>query len=320
MYKKILLFAVPFIAALGLVYFLEITEAQALPPSISGRFYKFDVVAAAGQFNLNSQPPTINSAGTVAFINSIIVRTEGSHGFDQILARNITGQMVNVTSTNIPSSGYRYFSNGMQLNDVDKVVASSQRSTSPTAEGDSISEVRIWDATQLESSVLVASIVNVNNTGTTYDWQGEAYAASLNNLNQPVFVGGGRVNSGIRPNFNSLIGNFGDVARPVVDDNGNIVTKETNSTGSRIRFHTYNFATSTEIATVSATSFSELGEAPGVSDSGEVIAFYGNLATGALSGPGIFLSIPQSGGGRTIRKITGMKYDMAPLPGGTEVV
>lgn len=308
MYKKILLIVVSFVAALGAIYFLETTEAQTPPPSISGRFYKFDVVAE--DLGFNPRPPTINKGGTVAFVT----RASEESNFEQIFARKVNGQLTTVTSPNVPNFVSRYFSYGVQLNDANKIVANSWSRT----DGASFYELRIWDATQLESSTPVATALNswVGDPPITYDWVGSMSYASINNLGQPVFLnynlGATRLTSGIRPDFSSVNGAYGI---PFIDDGGNIVLKDVTSSGSPIRLYPYNLGTSTNIATVSSTTFSDLGDTPGISDLGQVVAFYGNLATGANAGPGIYLSIPQSSGARSIIKVNGVKNEMAPLPG-----
>lgn len=134
--------------------------------------------------------------------------------------------------------------------------------------------------------------------------------------------------TGIRPNFNlgqvDARWNFG----PVLDDNGNILFRVETSSSQAIRLSNYNLTTVTTIAEVNAANFSSLGGNPGISDDGEVIVFQGvlnadgptpnyNQTHQTTSGPGIFASIPISGGSRKIIRIANRKVENMNLLYGT---
>jgi len=89
----------------------------------------------------------------------------------------------------------------------------------------------------------------------------------------------------------------------MIADNGNVVVRAGNLATSPIRLYNHTLTTATDIATVSPTTFSALGQSPGISDDGAVIVFYGvlnadpgtnppnpnyNQTLQTTAGPGIF--------------------------------
>jgi RHS repeat-associated protein len=97
------------------------------------------------------------------------------------------------------------------------------------------------------------------------------------------------------PQTNTIIstGPFGEFSRDLLSpntpilmmgDNGMVVGRMGSSATSPIRLFSQDLASHTDIAT--SASFSALGQNPGISDSGEMVAFYGNRIS---DGPGIFL-------------------------------
>lgn len=95
----------------------------------------------------------------------------------------------------------------------------------------------------------------------------------------------------------------------MVADNGRVVLRAGENSTDPIRlYENFNLSSVTDIATVSANTFSVLGQSPGISDDGEIVVFYGDLTAGGATalnttgGPGIFANIPVGGGmRRTLR-------------------
>jgi hypothetical protein len=102
-------------------------------------------------------------------------------------------------------------------------------------------------------------------------------------------------------------------ARPVLADDGTIVVRSGSTASDPIVMLDYLMNTVQMVAGPSM-GFTALGVAPGISDDGKFIAFYGNLsAAGATNlattpGPGIFLSAPATGG-RHIIRVAGVTPD-----------
>ena len=284
----------------------DVMIAQATPTSISGKFYKFDEVAKVGADNLTfiGGNVSINDNGTVAFVGL-------TSGVGQVFARNVTGPLRAVTNPTVPDPGRNI--GDVQINNSNKIITMSGWGDII----DGVREVRVWNGDAVESSVLAAN-AHFGSSPPAYDmWQ--IWAVSLNNTGLPAFTGGGQaVFTGYRDTgFTSAANNNISISAPIaVADNGSVVLKEHNL--APIKLYSNNLQTSTDIATISSSTFSSLGKSPGISDDGEIIAFYGDLATGSNAGPGIFLSIPKPTGGRQIYKVAGrLKREMAPLAGGT---
>lgn len=157
---------------------------------------------------------------------------------------------------------------------------------------------------------------------------------SLNNIGQSIFSAGTingtgtQLVTGTRPTFNqqTVSTTATELLRPMIADNGNVIVRAGNTNTSPIRLYNYALTSPIDIATVSAPTFSELGQSPGISDDGEVIVFYGNLTTmGATAlqtnpGPGIFASIVDGTTRRTIRIAGRLVEDVNSLAGNLDGV
>ncbi len=136
---------------------------------------------------------------------------------------------------------------------------------------------------------------------------------TINNAGQVAFVadqGTGLVNSYVLATakggneFNTYPAFLG--AAPMIADDGSIVVRPGSTDGNPILLFNYDLTSSETIAS-SGSGFTAMGRMPGISDDGQLVAFYGVLspagaaAFGTTEGPGIFLSYPSSGARRTIR-------------------
>jgi len=157
-------------------------------------------------------------------------------------------------------------------------------------------------------------------------------SVAMNNSGQIVFivngVSTGQLVTGVRPSFSThtIATPVSDsTIQPAIADNGDIVLREGSNPTAPIRLYNYALTNGIDIATVSSTTFSELGKAPGISDSGAVVVFYGvlNASQGTpnfnqtyqtTSGPGIFASINIGTGTRRIVRITNRQVENMTLP------
>lgn len=286
-------FLIASFAALGFFVFQRV-QAQTALTTISGKFYRLEILAANGQngiANLSSNS-SINDFGTVAFTSSNGLYT--SDGRNPI--RNI------------------FFSptfSRTQINNQNQIIA--QRFE--------FGSLRIsrFDATLPNpSETLIAT--NVNGTDFT-----QINNPAINNFNQAVF-------SAVQgPNAQLVTGTFGAYNRqnipstsfndlvPVVANDGSVLTRVgINSTpaSQAIRLYTNYNLTGTPITIASVgTDFTRLGSRPGMSDDGTVLVFYGETPNGVNPAiPGIFASFVVGGTRRTVR-IARRQVEISTMPG-----
>jgi hypothetical protein len=99
--------------------------------------------------------------------------------------------------------------------------------------------------------------------------------------------------------------------RPQIADNGTVVVREGNTTTSPIVLLDNNLDSATAVTIASTASFNSLGESPGISRDGVVVAFAGDMNTTGASqwktnpGPGIFAAIIQKGALYKIVRVAG---------------
>jgi hypothetical protein len=170
------------------------------------------------------------------------------------------------------------------------------------------------------------TIAGVNGAGGINDFIDISSSSfGLNNNGQPVFSATAlngtdrQLVSGLRTAFNRQSLSTTTLSiRPVVADDGSVVLRAGNTNTSPIRLYNYALSTPIDIATVSSSTFSELGQSPGISDDGAVVVFFGvlnanpgpgqnpnfNQIIQTTAGPGIFASI-MDGGTRRIIRIAG---------------
>ncbi len=279
----------------GIVGFLLINpegNAQTSPTTISGKFYKFDVVAMQGQDSFtNFAEPSLNDTGTIAF-------TAGRIENGGVFLRRANGPITELTSALSHIGRY------VQINNSDQVVA-----------GVPVNAPQRTDIYRLDgNNPGTLSPIAVYNENNFLVELGSETGQSINNLNQASFTGrrigtdeafSNRIMSGISPGV-SESQSFLQSTPPLytslltmVADNGRIVAKAGFTPTDPIRLYEYNLTTFTDLAVVSPTTFNSLGRSPGISDDGEVVVFAGilnqagptpnyNNVYNTTSGPGIF--------------------------------
>lgn len=262
----------------------------------------FDLIAKTGDnitslgtvIGLGNGPSISDLEGSVAFVGQ-------SNSNSDLLVKKGSEVIKNLSANSVES-----FSAAVQINNLNKVVARDVRQGS-------ISAIRVWDSNTLGSSVVFGTAAYP--MGPLDDFETIYSFPSLNNNDQVVFLATPSEQS---PNialetlkftlgkrfYNQIIpiGN----TRPMIADNGSIVVRNPSSS---ITLYNYDFNSGVSIA--NSTNFSLVGLAPGISDDGKVVTFYGELTpTGATNlgltpGPGIFASVDIGSGTRKIVRIAG---------------
>lgn len=298
------------VAIVSVIIATRVSRAQSGPTIISGKFYKLDIVAAVGQQSLADifASPSINSTGIVSFVGTTSNAANG-----QIFASNVPGPFRSISFSGA-------FSGNVQINNVNQVVTlNTITSTSPPR-----NYLRRWDANATNSSVIIATAREPINP-TDFD---QIYGSpTINGSNQAAFNArrGATTNelaTGSTPTFSEApYLNAAGTLRPMVADDGRVVVRTGGRGSDAILFYNYNLTSPVSIAS-STTGFTSLGQSPGVSDDGAVVAFWGVLsAAGATAlnttaGPGIFASIDIGGGTRQILRIANRQVeDLAPGTG-----
>jgi conserved repeat domain len=278
-------------------FFLRHTNAQAGPaPPL---FYDLDVVAVNGQNGLTGlfAAPSINDKGVVAMSG----RTTGG----AILISDLVGSSHNI----IPNlaNPTRFFSGPVQIDNNNNVL--SQEFVSGTSPA--INFLRRSDGNGINLSTV---IYGANGTGLN-DFDAISPNPSTNNVNQVAFnatIGSSTTNliTGVtRPAFNrAQLANSGASLRPMIADDGRVVVQAGGATTDPILLYENNLASSNGIAS-SVNGFTAMGQSPGISDDGKIVAFYGNITISGITGPGIFASLLEGSTRRTIR-LTGRPSEL----------
>ncbi|WNG61726.1 DUF11 domain-containing protein [Archangium gephyra] len=268
--------------------------------SISGRYYKLDVMAMSGKgaimaFNPSSpslqiihESPSINDRGQVAFVAKVNSTTDNlfrGNGSTSISPRAFSG---------------RRFGAGPRINNPLDAVASHDIITTTHYE-------RIWTGTDLET------VVQRSNT-TTYGSVG-AWPA-FNDNGQMAFTAT-RYSNGA----NLLLTKDSTVhelavpvaVRPSLANDGRVVFSESLSAGP-ITLAPYDLSSAEEIA--NSDCFSSLGRFAAISPDGRIVVFAGQ-SNGACTTilpeqdiqAGIFASLELEGGARKLVRLSGLKVE-----------
>jgi hypothetical protein len=306
-----------------IVYFFNSSmfgQTCSAPNCWPGKFYKFDVVAQTGQnttagtiTGFGSQP-SLNDKGEVAFVGQI----GGSSGAlgEGVFVWNPQTNLTWITPGFLSTT--RAFGLAVQINNNKQVVARDRVSGSPPP-----SLIRIWDGNNPGTFTTIAKAITATDPFST------VYAQpSVNNSGNVVFSASNQSfidllatpNSALNPPFNELP--MSVPLRPMIADTGQVVVRQGNTTTSPIILFANNLSTSTQITIADTTEFNSLGQSPGISRDGVVVAFAGDMNSAGAShwntntGPGIFAAIIQSGSVSSIIRIAGFSTPTSLTNGG----
>jgi uncharacterized repeat protein (TIGR01451 family) len=290
----------------------NLSQAQGGPTVISGKYYRFDVVAAAGQGGLTDvqQSPSINDNGVVAFTGV----TATGNG---IYVSDVSGATLRNLTSNFTAPN-RVFTPSPQINNSNQVVG-HERLTDATGLHHLL---RRWDGNptnpQTPTIIAGANFTGFNDFSTIYPFAG------MNNNNEAAFnaeeLVGPQANqelvTGIRPNLTKLpLPNAAAALRPMVGDNSRVVVRAGGLSTHPVLLYPYNLTAPVSIA--SSPTYTTLGRSPGISDDGEVVAFY--AVDAATGNPGIYASIDVGGGTRQVSLIAGRRQvENVLIPGGND--
>jgi len=261
---------------------------------------------------------SINDLGQIAFLGNTAAGTA-------IFASGVVG--LGIDRLTFAPSSTRVFASP-RINNAGQVVASDRVSGSPIQ-----SLIRTWDAHNPGSWNIIASTTHTNSSF-TYD---SVLLPTIADDQSVAFVGltGGSVNTGLYLDNNNIptsgetvMGSLsGGGFRPLNAEGGRVVVEDSPSAHDRILLYG-----STPGLVANYPNFTDLGAAPGITGTGNLVSFYGDLsAAGAAAlnasdpagfaplnpGPGIFVSLDAVGGVRPIVRIAGISGNGFLDPGET---
>ena len=289
-----------FAAVLVLLQPADSSLAQTIP----GKFYEYRILSTTGQTPLNAnQPltgifgPSINANGVVAY------SAEFNGGGQGVVAASPTLAPAVVSFAN-PTSG-RGYGVSVQINSAGKVLASDFLSGSYFD--------RLWNVTspgtfkvlirsgsgQPYSSVLTNGCVNSSGDAVmpALDHEGNLLVVSYNHA--------GTVAGQLTLPVNSF-------PFPQIADNGSILVRLGQQANSPVKLYDQSLTT-VQVVIADSTNFDVIGNQPGLSSDGSVVAFYGQpSAAGAMTlgaSPGIFAAVNNGAGWNYVR-VTGINAEL----------
>lgn len=294
-----------------LLYLSPIGWAQSTP-IISGRFYRFDVIAVDGTPGLTQvfQAPSINEQGAVSYVG----RNTGAGG--GIYVSKNSGVSPVLINPGLAGSPTRVVIGSSQINNSNQVLT-KENDTSTTPQQQFL---RRSDGNTTNSSVIVTA---ANGTAGFNDWDDIWNGITLNNNNQAAWNARkatdlNKLVTGFRPTFSQInLTGAANSLRPMVADDGRVVVRAGGTATDPILLYAYALTTPAPIGIANtAAGFTAMGQSPGISDDGAVIAFYG--VEGGT--PGIFINIDVGGGTRQNFRIAGGRQVETPLSGNNDGV
>jgi hypothetical protein len=283
--------------------------AQAPPGTIPGLMYQWRILSMTGQTPANANttltylsPPSINEYGAVAFVADFDGGGQGVVAASPTLAQTVVSFA--------DPSGSRTFGTNTQINDAGQALAADDYS--------GLYYGRLWNANEPGAYQTLIQ----GGTGQTYtavlsngsvNKNGDAVMPTLNKqgATELVSIKGGAV-------AGKLQLPAGSFAFPQIADTGSILVVNGGAAASPIEI--YNQALSTvQTVVANSTNFSVIGNQPGISADGNVVAFYGQpTAAGAAmncglspcgSNPGIF-AYANDGVAWTMVRVTGIDAEL----------
>ena len=263
--------------------------------------YLFDIITkTSGTLTGFENKTSINDSGKVAVV--------GKFGFtEDILVGDAVNPVINLSS----DSGGKFYS-PVEINNNDLVVAIDTSSGNNSLS----SAVRLWDVDSPGS--FKRNIATGNTNRFNEDFENILPVVSLSNripVDQVAFLADpvGPENTALETyaGFGSVGREYNELVqgafRPMVADNGRVVVG--NSPNSLV-VSNYEL-NSTEPIANAADGFTKIGDAPGISDNGKAVAFYGEKS----GKKGIFISLDTDSGWVT-HQVASISGDGVLDPGG----
>jgi hypothetical protein len=286
----------------------SIAQTCAAPTCWTGSFYQYEVVAQAGQansvgiFSGFGTGPSINENGTVAFVGQVQNNSGQALGDTPFIGEIGSGTATAVAPSFLSPS--RTFGNALQINDANQVATQDRFAGSPP-----FYYLRVWNGNQQNTFTLVAQS---SKTG----FQAVLGNPAIDFSNDVAFSALNQTFSGVLVKASPPYTQLNQVTMttplsPLIADNGYTVARAGNTNTSPIMLYGPNLTSPITIA--DSTAFSALGQSPGISRDGTVIAFAGDLvATGTWDsyvGPGIFIAVVQNGDVQYRARVAGFHYN-----------
>ena len=282
------------------------TAQSCMPPTCwTGNFYQYEIVAQTnetvdvGTLAGFGNSPSINEFGTVAFVGQVSQNNVpvgdtlffGNPGSSTLT--DVAPNFLNVSRT---------FDDAVQINDSNQIVAQDRFDGAPPT-----FFMRVWDGSQQNFFTLVAK------SGSTY--KAVLTDPAINFSNDVAF-------SALDSNYNGLLvaadppySQLNQVSmktplRPLVADDDSVVVRAGNADTSPIVLYSKHLQAPLTIA--DSSEFRALGQSPGISRDGTVIAFAGNLISGGnwdkFAGPGLFVAIVNNGAVKYRMRVAGFHF------------
>lgn len=260
-----------------------------LEPNVNDQslFYDFVLMAeTGGEFTALGNAPSINRSGTVAFQAQNLLG-QGVWSFNGLFTTDLTPGF---------HTASRAFGRAVMLSDAGDAIASDRVSGSPPP-----TFVRIWPGI---GSGLYTTL-GAGGTGKPFDAVLSHPAVSADGSARAftALVSGDTVTTLVTPfGQTKLEGNQGIGYRPMVANDGTIVLRDSMSGNPSLsEIVVFRGLTISRETVVNAISFGELGNQPGISDSGKIVAFAGNR--GYLRG--VFIAYEATPGTWTVVRVAG---------------
>jgi hypothetical protein len=298
------------ISALSQGYSL-LAQNCAAPNCWIGNFYQYNILAQNGQavdvgtLSGFGRGPSINEFGEVAFVGQVSNSSGQALGDTIFFGSANASTLTTVAPTFLNPS--RTFDDAVQINDSLQIVTNDRFAGAPPHY-----YIRVWNGSQPGSFTLAAQ------SGSQF--QSVLTDPAIDSSNDVVF-------SALNSSFNPLLvqssppyTKYAQVAestplRPLISDAGSTIVRAGNTDTSPIVL--YSSALQTPLTIADTSQFSKLGQSPGLSRDGEVVAFAGDLTAGgtqgsdawdAYPGPGIFAAVIQNGAILYRMRVAGFHY------------
>ena len=289
-------------------------DQSCVPPACwTGNFYQYELVAYTeesvqvgnenGTLTGFGVSPSINEDGTVAFVGQVSV--SGVDFGDTLFLGTAGSTALTAVAPNFLDFS-RTFDDAVQINDGNQIVAQDRFSGSPPS-----TYLRVWDGNNPDLYTIVTEA-----TGSSHDKFKEVLTdPAINSSNGVAF-------SALDKQFNGVLGasdppysqlnqaSLNTPLRPLIADDGSVVVRAGNTDDSPIVLYSKGLKAPLTIA--DAGEFGALGQSPGISRDGTVVAFAGDLISSGKwdedPGPGIFVAIISQGAVKYRMRVAGFHF------------